>query len=163
MRLRSVVSSVGQILGALVLWQALVLVSGTEAPVAVIVSGSMEPAMHRGDIIFVARSDAPYAVGDVVLFRPHGGNRSVVPIVHRVVAAARDAPHRLLTKGDANWADDRHMYAPGTQWLAHEDVAGRVYARIPYVGTPIAWLNEVPGLKVAVIAATVLYTLVSDP
>lgn len=46
-------------------------------------SGSMEPAFHRGDILFLTNfQDEPVRVGDIVVFKVEGRD---IPIVHRVI------------------------------------------------------------------------------
>lgn len=46
-------------------------------------SGSMEPAFHRGDLLFLTnRVEDPIRVGEIVVFRIEGRE---IPIVHRVL------------------------------------------------------------------------------
>lgn len=46
-------------------------------------SGSMEPAFHRGDLLFLTnRIEDPIRVGEIVVFRIEGRE---IPIVHRVL------------------------------------------------------------------------------
>lgn len=46
-------------------------------------SGSMEPAFHRGDLLFLTnRIEEPIRVGEIVVFRIEGRE---IPIVHRVL------------------------------------------------------------------------------
>jgi signal peptidase I len=39
---------------ALMIWKSLMVVTNSESPVVVVLSGSMEPAFQRGDILFCA-------------------------------------------------------------------------------------------------------------
>ena len=41
------------ITSALVLWKGLMIMTGSESPVVVVLSGSMEPGFQRGDILFL--------------------------------------------------------------------------------------------------------------
>lgn len=41
----------------------------TESPVVVVLSGSMEPAFQRGDILFLNNQDNPIRVGEIVVFK----------------------------------------------------------------------------------------------
>ena len=41
----------------------------SESPIVVVLSGSMEPAFHRGDLLFLTQSDGPFEVGDIVVFK----------------------------------------------------------------------------------------------
>jgi signal peptidase I len=46
-------------------------------------SGSMEPAFHRGDLLFLTNyKEDPVRVGDIVVFKVEGRD---IPIVHRVL------------------------------------------------------------------------------
>ena len=46
-------------------------------------SGSMEPAFHRGDLLFLTNLESePIRVGDIVVFKIEGRE---IPIVHRVL------------------------------------------------------------------------------
>lgn len=42
----------------------------------------MEPAFHRGDLLFLIKNDEPIRVGEIVVFKLEGRE---IPIVHRVV------------------------------------------------------------------------------
>ncbi|MFB6173751.1 MAG: S26 family signal peptidase [Halobacteriales archaeon] len=94
-------------------------VSGVWPPLVAVESGSMEPHMHRGDLVFVMQEDrlapppgtdgtgiVPYRVanrtdyrkfgnyGDVIVYRPDG--RGGTPIIHRA---------RFWVNGSENWYD----------------------------------------------------------
>lgn len=47
-----------------------------------ILSGSMEPAFQRGDILFLNNQDDPIRVGEIVVFKIKDRD---IPIVHRVL------------------------------------------------------------------------------
>lgn len=66
---------------ALMLWKALMLLSGSGSPIVVVLSGSMEPAFQRGDLLFLTGAER-VRTGQIVVFRVAGRD---VPIVHRVV------------------------------------------------------------------------------
>ncbi|UYV66355.1 SEC11A [Cordylochernes scorpioides] len=68
---------------ALMIWKGLMVVTGSESPIVVVLSGSMEPAFHRGDLLFLTNHKAdPIRVGDIVVFKVDGRE---IPIVHRVL------------------------------------------------------------------------------
>jgi signal peptidase I len=52
---------------ALMIWKGLVLATNSESPVVVVLSGSMEPAFYRGDVLFLTLSSEPIAIGDIVV------------------------------------------------------------------------------------------------
>jgi len=68
---------------ALMIWKGLMVVTGSESPIVVVLSGSMEPAFHRGDLLFLTNpSEEPVRVGEIVVFKIEGRD---IPIVHRVL------------------------------------------------------------------------------
>ncbi len=58
-----------------------ILISNSESPVVVVLSGSMEPAFRRGDVLFLWMQSEHFAVGDIVVFKI---DQREIPIVHRV-------------------------------------------------------------------------------
>ena len=90
---------------ALMIWKGLMVATGSESPIVVVLrfvcfsqhvdfwadclwwrifySGSMEPAFHRGDLLFLTNyKEDPIRVGDIVVFKIKGRD---IPIVHRVL------------------------------------------------------------------------------
>ncbi|GAB2269484.1 hypothetical protein Dimus_004401 [Dionaea muscipula] len=53
---------------ALIIWKALMCFTGSESPVVVVLSGSMEPGFRRGDILFLHMSKDPIRTGEIVVF-----------------------------------------------------------------------------------------------
>ncbi|KRY92198.1 Signal peptidase complex catalytic subunit SEC11C [Trichinella pseudospiralis] len=143
---------------ALMTWKSLIVLTGSESPVVVVLSGSMEPAFYRGDLLFLTNTDDPIHAGDVTVFKIEGRE---IPIVHRVLKVHQDANGEVLflTKGDNNAVDDRGLYAPGQFWLKRKDVIGRAKGCVPYVGIVTILMNDYPKLKyvlLSVLAAVVL-------
>jgi signal peptidase I len=56
------------------------------------VSGSMEPAFQRGDILFLNNQDDPIRVGEIVVFKIKDRD---IPIVHRVMKVHEKADGRV--------------------------------------------------------------------
>ena len=56
--------------------------TGSESPIVVVLSGSMEPAFYRGDILFLTLGNAPVRTGEIIVYNLE--NRDI-PIVHRVI------------------------------------------------------------------------------
>ena len=54
---------------ALMIWKSLMLLTMSESPIVVVLSGSMEPAYWRGDILFLTHWDEPINNGDVVVYK----------------------------------------------------------------------------------------------
>jgi signal peptidase len=65
------------------LWKGLMLVTHSESPVVVVLTGSMEPSFFRGDILFINWDYTPPSPGDIVVFKIPNQE---IPIVHRVIA-----------------------------------------------------------------------------
>merc|ERR1711990_315765 len=85
---------------ALMIWKSLMIVTGSESPIVVVLSGSMESAFYRGDLLFLhLPKNEPVRVGEIVVFKLHGKE---IPIVHRVLAIHEKESGKVefLTKGD---------------------------------------------------------------
>ncbi|KAF2403192.1 signal peptidase complex catalytic subunit SEC11 [Trichodelitschia bisporula] len=136
---------------AFMLWKALSVAADSPSPIVVVLSGSMEPAFERGDLLFLWNRAPDTRVGDIVVYNVRGKD---IPIVHRVVRrfGGGATPLRLLTKGDNNAADDTELYAPGQNYLDREkDVIGSVVGYVPMVGYVTILLSEYPWLKKAML------------
>lgn len=115
---------------SLVLWSLLPALLGW-AP-RVILSGSMEPRIHSGDVI-VTRDvqGATLSKGQVITVQdPDHPEKTRT---HRFVRY--DADGTIVTKGDANpEADSSHVGAA--------DVLGLGVIRVPFVGRPAYWMAQ---------------------
>ena len=92
-----------------------------------VMSGSMEPAIHTGDVIVDEWIDPAEArVGDVLSF--NDPSRAGIVLTHRVVSFKRRGDQvEFVTRGDANTGVER--------WTAPADGSiGRVAYRVPYAG-----------------------------
>ncbi|GBE83536.1 hypothetical protein BKA93DRAFT_728607 [Sparassis latifolia] len=155
----------------LMIWKGLGLVTNTESPIVVVLSGSMEPAFYRGDLLFLTNpANQRYQTGDITVYKVPGAD---IPIVHRVlethdvvsrkkgyVAAsplARD--QLLLTKGDNNNVDDLELYQ-GLEWLERDHIVGKVRGFLPYVGYVTIAMNDFPQLKYALLGGLGLLALI---
>eukprot|EP00753_Platysulcus_tardus_P017052 PLAT6231.1.p1 GENE.PLAT6231.1~~PLAT6231.1.p1 ORF type:complete len:200 (+),score=48.92 PLAT6231.1:51-602(+) len=137
---------------ALMMWWSLCCITRSESPIVVVLSGSMEPAFYRGDILFLNNPPEPVRVGDIVVYKQEGKD---VPIVHRVLELhQKDGETFFLTKGDNNARDDRsgRIFTPGRMWLKQEDILGKAVVFLPTVGYVTVALNDYPILKVILIA-----------
>ncbi|VDP80166.1 unnamed protein product [Echinostoma caproni] len=107
---------------ALMLWKGFIVFSYSESPLVVVLSGSMEPAFYRGDVLYLTNyPEEPLEVGDIVVFKVE--NRDI-PIVHRIIKIHKsvNGTIKFLTKGDNNPVHDRGLYAPGQDWLSPSQV-----------------------------------------
>lgn len=113
---------------------------------AVIVSGSMEPAIHTGSMVFVdTEYDAEKVVErDIIAFDMNG-----TMVTHRVKETLDNG---FITKGDANDSQDP---AP----VSVDNYMGRVIMWIPWIGYATAFLSGTK-VKILVIAAFVSVMLI---
>jgi len=148
------------VFSALMLWKGLMCVTRSESPVVVVLSGSMEPGFHRGDILFLTMYDEePVVPGDVVVFQIDGRD---IPIVHRTmnVHEKPDGSISVLTKGDNNQVDDRGLYAHRQLFIGRKEIMGRAQGFLPYVGMITIWLNDYPWLKYILIGSMGFFVII---
>lgn len=126
---------------AFVAWKALSVATNSHSPIVVVLSGSMEPAFQRGDILFLWNRDTKTKVGDVVVYEIQGKS---IPIVHRVLREHHNSEKQLLlTKGDNNVQDDLLLYARKQLYLNQKtDLVGTVKAYLPRAGYVTILLTE---------------------
>ncbi|HVL48637.1 MAG TPA: signal peptidase I [Candidatus Thermoplasmatota archaeon] len=107
-----------------------------------VLSGSMEPTLAAGDVIFVGPPTA-VAVGDVITFQPFPAAKTLV--THRVVEILEsDAGPRYRTRGDANTGDDPWLLAPS-------QIIGEYRFDIPYWGLAFGVLKSKIGFVVLIL------------
>ena len=100
----------------------------------VVLSGSMEPAIHVGSVIIATAADPDtLRVGDIVTYVRPGDQEN---ITHRIVQIKGNAQGRtFVTQGDANGAPD-----PGE--VRFDRLAGRVQTSIPYLGYVFGFIGS---------------------
>lgn len=148
---------------AFILWKGLMIITNCESPVVVVLSGSMEPAYFRGDVLFLTNYEVPIDIGDVVVYKLPGQE---IPIVHRshIIQDKTDGEIFLLTKGDNNSVDDRGLYPRGENWISRSQVLGRIRGYVPYAGYFTIMFADYPILKYALIIVMALVVIVAkDP
>ncbi|CAG8409463.1 unnamed protein product [Penicillium salamii] len=149
---------------AFMMWKGLSVLTASSSPIVVVLSGSMEPAFQRGDLLFLWARSPRVDIGEVVVYNVRGKD---IPIVHRVVRTFPEVEgrgnakkvkeitvdttpetHMLLTKGDNNLSDDTELYARDQDHLDRKaDIVGSVRGYIPMVGYVTIMLSEHPWLK----------------
>ncbi|ELQ43952.1 signal peptidase complex catalytic subunit SEC11 [Pyricularia oryzae Y34] len=133
------------------MWKGLSVATDSPSPIVVVLSGSMEPAFQRGDLLFLWNRNIVQEtdVGEIVVYNVKGKD---IPIVHRIVRKFGAGPKaKLLTKGDNNAADDTELYAKDQDYLERKDIIGSVVAYIPFVGYVTIMLSEHPWMKTAML------------
>lgn len=141
--------SLGMLLsGALITYKILMLISNSESPIVVVLSGSMEPGVHRGDLLVLTNHERQQRLtsGDIVVYKIPGRD---IPIVHRLIKVHEDSnlDVDVLTKGDNNIPDDRELYGHGRKWLQRPMIIGRAFAFLPYAGMLTILMNDYPALR----------------
>lgn len=122
----------------------------------VVLSGSMEPAISPGDVVFVYAVDpTTIAAGDVVTYSREGTS---IPTTHRVIEVIQtdDVPSGVLlrTAGDANEDPDQALVAGSAVFGVVPTVSlptvGPVLVGVPYMGHIIQFANTPLGFLVLV-------------
>lgn len=136
------------------------MITGSESPVVVVLSGSMEPTFYKGDILTLYKDDSPMNVGDIVVFKIPTRE---IPIVHRVleVHTRADGTQDILTKGDNNDSFDRPLY-DGKTWINADHILGRVRGFMPYLGHITIILTEFPLVKYLMLAVMGFFVITSQ-
>lgn len=114
--------------------------------VAVVLSGSMEPALHVNDFVVAAEKD-DYNVGDIVVYQ---SGQSLT--VHRIVARDGDL---ITTQGDANNTTDEPVPISA--------VKGAVVLRIPLLGSVIRLVKKPVVAIILLMAAFLLLYRALEP
>ena len=141
------------LLGSLIMLAVILLCLALAAPrlagikTYVVISGSMEPAIPVGSLVYSKTVEpSTLETGDVIVFyssnAPQGGGTGeVIPVTHRVVL--NDTTNgEITTKGDANEKNDISK-------VTYLNVEGKVIFHIPKLGFLAAPLSSVTG-KIAV-------------
>lgn len=128
----------------------IILVGGTAMMIAdirpaIVMSGSMEPAIHTGSMVLVDKNEHDIKPRDIIAFESGGA-----VVVHRAIRVSEKG---IVTKGDANDCRD-----PGI--VSTEQLKGKVILWVPYAGYAAAAFGSVPGIIVMLslcMLMTVLY------
>lgn len=111
-----------------------------------VMSGSMEPTIHTGSLIFV-KPMADYAVGDIVTRRTTDPK---VTITHRIVSKEEiQGKIAFQTKGDANNAPDGEKFTK-------DGIIGKEIFKIPFLGYPVGYAKTTPGLILLIVIPAVI-------
>ena len=99
-----------------------------------VASGSMSSTIEKGDVVIIEKLDGQFdnlKIGDIIAFK----YESIV-VVHRLIKIVNeDGKYYFYTKGDANVKEDNFA-------ISEDMMIGTVNHKIPYIGRPTVWLNE---------------------
>lgn len=113
-----------------------------------VISGSMEPAIRTGSVVYVKKAAFDVIqTGDVITYYL---KESGIRVTHRVVEK-NEKEQTFLTKGDANEKNDMAE-------VAFNRVAGKVILVIPYIGRIAILMTNIHG-KVLLIAVLLMLEL----
>lgn len=114
--------------------------------VLTVLSGSMEPAIHTGDVVIIRSLAEKEEIqeGNIITFRTK--EKADMLITHRVVGvvSVNDVPSAYVTKGDANDVEDLST-------VARSQVVGTYAWRLPYFGYLVSFLRKPLGIILCVI------------
>ena len=122
-------------------------VPGLDMDARVVQSGSMEPAIPTGSVIFIRPSDS-YKVGDVITF---SRDARETPTTHRIVEFDKEEGS-FTTKGDANKVVDMNP-------VKEDLILGSVRFHIPFLGYAVNFARKPLGLFLLVIIPATLIAL----
>ncbi len=142
---------------AIIIFSLIIIISSLEIGgyrMFTVRSGSMEPAVKQGSIVFDKKNNE-YSVGDIVTYQISGGKDTMT---HRIVELIDDrgnAYYRL--KGDANPAPDIDL-------VSESEIIGKVYVTVPLVGYLVSFLRTLPGLLIFIIipATIIIYEEINN-
>ena len=158
-KIRTIWDGVTTVLVAVVVILAVLLVGARLVgfQVFTVLSGSMEPTYHTGSLIYVKEVDyRDIEVGQVITFMLDEDTVAT----HRVIEVVPDETDasvlRYRTKGDANDAEDGSL-------VHYKNVIGTPVFTIPYLGYLANYIQNPPGMYLAISAGAILLLLVFLP
>ena len=102
----------------------------------IILTGSMEPTLNTGDIVFV-KETTDIKEQDIISFKV---NNSIV--THRIIETKKEENKKLyITKGDANSGIDSKL-------TSMEEIEGKYVFKIPLIGNVIIFLKSPLGIAI---------------
>ncbi len=118
----------------------------------VVLSGSMEPTISTGSVVFIKPNSA-YTIGDVITFMNRGDTNASIPTTHRIVSVrAVEGSYIFTTKGDAN-------NTPDVTEVPQDRVIGTVFFSIPLLGYLVSFAKTTLGFLLLVVVPAVLVIL----
>ena len=102
----------------------------------VVISGSMEPAIPVGSMVYSAQTDpSTLEAGDIIVF--YSNEAGSTPVTHRVVEN-HVADGEIITKGDANEQNDMSP-------VVYANVLGKLVLHVPmlgYIAAPLGTIGQ---------------------
>lgn len=121
-----------------------------------VLSGSMEPTYHTGSLIYVKTIDyKQIKAQDPITFMMDEDTVATHRVVE-VIVDEDDGEVRYRTKGDANQNEDAKL-------VHYKNVIGKPVFSIPYLGYVANYIQNPPGMYVAIGAGVIFLILVFVP
>lgn len=118
----------------------------------VVLSGSMEPNIKTGSVVFI-KPDSLYKKGDVITFGQ--ATKTNPPITHRVIETkVINGNQVFITKGDAN-------NAPDIAEVPKSDIVGKVFLSIPILGYLVNFAKTKNGF-ILIILIPAIYIIIDQ-
>lgn len=114
----------------------------------IVLSGSMETEIHKGDLIITKNIDPEeLKVDDVIAFT----DAEETVTTHRIIdIVQKDGVTYFITKGDNNNSQDQNL-------VEYEDVEGIYIGRIPSVGNMMKSLSEPTTIIIVLLGVTIIF------
>ena len=106
----------------------------------VVVSGSMEPVMYRGDIVVVDQNPSSVQVGDIVVYKATWVNEDVIHRVKEIYKTSNGSTY-LITKGDNNPVADPYPVQYPDQVVSKVVSINGQPLIIPKIGYITLWIR----------------------
>ncbi len=106
----------------------------------VVVSGSMEPVMYRGDIVVVDQNPSSVQVGDIVVYKATWVNEDVSHRVKEIYKTSNGSTY-LITKGDNNPVADPYPVQYPDQVVSKVVSINGQPLIIPKIGYITLWIR----------------------
>lgn len=115
-----------------------------------VLSGSMENEIHKGDLIITKEVDPENLnVDDVIAFRDSAGTVTT----HRIIdIVEKEGETYFITKGDNNSTQDQNL-------VALADVEGIYIGRIPGIGSMMDSLSKPTTVVILVLGITIIFAV----
>ena len=158
-KLKKIWNGLTTLIVALVVLLAIVLVGVRLVGLQVftVLSGSMEPAYHVGSLIYVKETDyRQLEAGDVITFMVDENTVATHRIVEVVPDEQDSSTLRYRTKGDANESEDGAL-------VHYKNIIGTPVFTIPCLGYVANYIQNPPGMYIAIAAGAILILLVFLP
>ncbi len=115
----------------------------------IILSGSMEPTLNVGDVIFI-KEKVEIQENDIISFKE---GSSI--ITHRVIEKVEQNEQEMYrTKGDANKSADQKL-------ISVENIEGVYLFKIPRIGMVIAFLQSKVGIIIFLVLLFLVYIYIN--